>query len=1064
MAGSGRRGSSRGELIRQRAQAQFVGRRAQLALFAENLEKDPAADDDPAEFLFHVRGLGGVGKSTLLRQWQETARRAGAVTAAVDETDVHGVAQALLELARQLAEQDGPLKDFDRAAEQYRREQETATGPLPADGPADAETSMSSRLVTQAALGAASLIPGAGVVTAMTNPDAAAQGLDRLRAGARGRGRKGRTGDTAELCQSFVTELGRLCERHKWVVLFLDTWELTGRYLGGWLRDLLADVFGPLPQNVLVVLAGRDELAERDWALLRTQVAEVPLEVFTEAETRTLLAARGVTEPDVVDAVLQLSMGLPLLVQLLARTRPESAEELSDGDEVDRAVERFVQWVQDPRRRETVLACALVPHLNEDVFAAAVPEESRDLWEWLCRQPFVSGRGDFKQYHAVVRASIVRQRRIRSPQSWTTAHLRLAETHAGWRTEAERELPELKRWGDPAWRRLRMDETYHLLCARPARHLTTALEDTVQATAQGAAVLRQWTDSLGQAARDSADPALLAWAERLQLCFSADEPEIAHFTALLAHGALGTLPRACAHNYRGWYLYRAGRDEEGMADLERAVALAPDDARARADRGGGHLRAGRRDEAVADFTAALELDPDRASVLAQRAEAHRQSRRYDDAVADFTAALDRHHDRVYVLSSRGQAHRQAGRYDDAVTDLTAALDLRPEYAWALAQRGEAHREAERYDEAVTDFTAALGHDPDFAWALSSRGAAHRQAGRHDEAIADQTAALRLDSAYFWALAERGEVHREAGRYDEAVADLTAALALSPRYAWALGSRGQAHHGAGRYDEAVADLTAALELDATLDWARSHRVEAHYLAGRSQEALEDLSTVMELQPSSPWPLAVRGFMHRMNGDYAQAAADYASALERAPDDRARLWVVRDRGEFHRQTGRLAQAVEDFTTCLDLNPDDVWSRKLRGISHRQAGRSTEAREDLTQALAASPGSPDVTFEKLMLDTVTSGPAECLDQWTRLLTTPVTVQASNAVRYFALFRVLILEPHRNMTEAAEAFLATVRHHDAVVDVLRCLDELSRLDHELALRARACRRVIAERTRAGD
>ena len=81
---SARERRSRGELIRQRAQAQFVGRRAQLSLFAENLAKDPLAQADPADFLFHVHGVGGVGKSTLLHQWREAAQRAGAVTAVVD--------------------------------------------------------------------------------------------------------------------------------------------------------------------------------------------------------------------------------------------------------------------------------------------------------------------------------------------------------------------------------------------------------------------------------------------------------------------------------------------------------------------------------------------------------------------------------------------------------------------------------------------------------------------------------------------------------------------------------------------------------------------------------------------------------------------------------------------------------------------------------------------------------------------------------------------------------------------------------------------------------------------
>ncbi|MEV5083556.1 hypothetical protein AB0K74_33695 [Streptomyces sp. NPDC056159] len=307
---------------------------------------------DPAEFLFHVQGVGGVGKSTLLRQWQQAARGADSVTAVVDESDVHGVQQALTELARQLAEQAGPLKEFDRAAEQHRRDQEAAAESS-AEGAAGSEggASVSSRVVAQAALGAASLTPGAGVVTAVASPDITAQGLDRLRAGMRARERRGRRGDAAGLSRAFVSELGRLCSRYRWVVLFFDTWEQTGRYLDGWLRDVLADAFGPLPINVMVVLAGRNELAEREWAALRGQVADVPLEVFSEAETRDLLAARGITEPAIVEAVLQLSMGLPLLVALLALARPMTAQDVdAGGDWVDTAVERFVQWISVPVR------------------------------------------------------------------------------------------------------------------------------------------------------------------------------------------------------------------------------------------------------------------------------------------------------------------------------------------------------------------------------------------------------------------------------------------------------------------------------------------------------------------------------------------------------------------------------------------------------------------------------------------------------------------------------------------------------------------------------------------
>ncbi|MFK4224726.1 tetratricopeptide repeat protein [Streptomyces sp. NPDC019890] len=772
------------------------------------------------------------------------------MTAVVDESDVHGVQQVLVELARQLAEQAGPFKDFDRAADQFRREQEAAAEPVPAEGAgaAEGEGSVSSRVVTQAALGAMSLIPGAGVVTSMANPDAAAQGLDRLRAGVRARGRRGRGGDVAGLSRAFVSELGRLCGRYQWVVLLFDTWEQTGRYLDGWLRDLLEDAFGPVPVNVMVVLAGRDELAEREWAPLRTLVADVPLEVFTEAETRALLAAKGVAEPAVVEAVLQLSMGLPLLVELLALARPGAAEDVdAGGDVVDAAVERFVQWITDAQQRETVLACALAPQLNEDIFAAAAPQDALRLWGWLCGQPFVSGRGDFKQYHAVVRASMVRQQRTHSPQRWTTAHLRLADTHATWRTAIEPGLHADKRWGNPQWRRHRLDETYHRLCAHPAAELAPALEQAVHAAGRDAAILRQWIDALEQAASDTADPALLSWADRLQNAVAGSKPALASLTALLTHGHLTTAARAWAHTYRAQHLHLADRNHEAIAELNRAIATDPRNARA--------------------------------------------------------------------WACRGDVHRWLDHIDQAISDLTTALDLDPTYAWALAHRGEGHRQAGRFDEAIADFTAALDLDPSYSWALGIRGEAHRQAGRFDEAIADFTAALDLDPSYSWALGIRGEAHRQAGRLDEAIADFTAALDLDPSYAWALGSRGQAHQQAGRLDEAIADCSAALDLDPTL---------------------------------------------------------------------------------------------------------VWALGIRGEAHRQAGHYSRAREDLERAVASEPGDPGLLFEMIMLDTVESGLAACVDRWAEFLTSPVESSEVDAASLFGLFRVLLLEPESDVAEATEVFLA--------------------------------------------
>ncbi|MEU3558232.1 tetratricopeptide repeat protein [Streptomyces fragilis] len=811
---------SRGELTALRALDRFVGRREEMALFARNLAKDPLSPTDPALYLFHVRGVGGVGKSKLLRQWRETARQAGAVTAAVDENDVHGILSAMTAVAGQLSDATRPWKAFDRAVEQYRREQDAAAEPVDLDGAADDGPTPASRAISRAVLGGAStVLPGGGLIATMVDPDVVAEGVDQVRERVRGRRTRGRGPELDAVSREFVSALDSLCQERPWVVLFLDTWEQTGRHLDAWLRTMLRDGFGPLPVNVMFVLAGRDCLDEHDWSGLMAQGREVPLEAFTEQETRELLARRGVTEPATVDAVVRLSMGLPLLADLLALARPGSAAAVdADGDAAETAVERFVRWIADPLCREAVLTCALAPRLNEDVFAAAVPEEARGLWNWLCGQPFVSGSGEFKKYHAVVRAGMVRRERARSPQGWTAVHLRLADAHAAWRAGLEANLPAHRRRQDARWHRHRLDEMYHRLCAHPGGGLTGALEEAVHAAEASPDALRQWFDAFTRAAEDTHDDALGAWARRLrEATAGAADPVVAALGALLTGGPLDAAAQAHAHVVRGRRLEVAGQEDAAVAEFDRAIALAPDNPAARFHRGRAHLRAGRPEAAVRDLDVAVRLEPADARALSQRGEAHRRARRFDEAVADFTAALALDPGQVRALGSRGQVHQQAGRFDEAVADFTAALALDPGYVWALGCRGRSHRQAGRYDEAVADLTAALAARPDHAWALGERGKTHRLAGRLDEAVADLTAALALAPDYRWALVERGIARLEAARPAAAETDFTAALELAPDDLWALVGRARAREAAGRAAEARQDLDRATALDPDGAW-------------------------------------------------------------------------------------------------------------------------------------------------------------------------------------------------------------------------------------------------------
>ncbi|USA02706.1 ATP-binding protein [Streptomyces lydicamycinicus] len=129
---------SRQELIRLRRREGFVGRRGEIAAFRDNFAR--AVEDPAHQFLFHVHGQAGVGKTSLVRQFEETAREQGAPTAYVDET-VHDVPEAMAAISGQLAAQGHPLKVFDKLLTTYReRRHEAEAAAVAAEaapGPAD---------------------------------------------------------------------------------------------------------------------------------------------------------------------------------------------------------------------------------------------------------------------------------------------------------------------------------------------------------------------------------------------------------------------------------------------------------------------------------------------------------------------------------------------------------------------------------------------------------------------------------------------------------------------------------------------------------------------------------------------------------------------------------------------------------------------------------------------------------------------------------------------------------------------------------------------------------------
>lgn len=788
------------ELIRQRRRAGFVGRNDERAAFRRNLELAP--EDEQHRFLFHVHGNAGVGKTFLIRELEQIARERGALTAYVDES-VGSIPETMAAVSRQFAVRGHRFKQLDRllAAHRERRHEAEAVAVATLE-PEPQGPSAAGMAVARAGLAGLGMVPGVGAFAGALDADRLAQGADRLRAGL-----SARFGNQEDvqlvlspervLTPVLLGELSDAASEVPWIVLFFDTYERTGPFLDAWLHDLMTtDRYGALPANVVVVTAGQQPTDIALWGGYADFLVDVLLGPFTEDEARSLLAGKGVFAEPVIKEVLRLTGGLPVLVSTLAEQRPTASGDI--GDPSATAVERFLKREQDPVRRAAALACALPRSLNMDVFRAAVDcsvEESEALFGWLRGLPFVDDRGDRLLYHDLVREPMLRLQRHRSPRGWRERHERLAGVFGRWREEAAREVARDLRyfpeWAHGTWRELRLEEAYHLLCARPLAALCEVLRDLAVACREDPAIGRRWARMLEDAGNAADVQELIDWGRCLREALADDTVGVTSaMDLLLARPGLDAGVRSVAHALRGRELRRAGEHTRALVEFDRAIELDPLLVGAYSGRGVTYSLLGDHSAALADLDHADELAPNTYWIIAARGEINRLADRCQEAVADFDRAIALNPMHSVSLAGRAVCRHALGQYEEALADFDRALSLDEDNLWALVRRARLHRGMSRWNATFADLDRAVRLAPDSAWTASERGDAYRLAGRFEEAVTELSRALSLNPAHASAWASRGAAQQELGRREEALADLDRAIELNPGYPWALERRAQ----------------------------------------------------------------------------------------------------------------------------------------------------------------------------------------------------------------------------------------------------------------------------------
>jgi len=904
--------SSIQDVTRARLGDGFVGRVGEREDFRVNLGL--SGDDRRRRYLFSVHGLAGVGKSFLLDQLRGIAEETRAAVGFADDSQ-QDLPSTLVKLATDLARGGNRMSRFEKRYEFYlkARERLHSDPQAPAAG-----RELLTKTVVKAGFELAKSLPGGGLAAEVIDPAAAAKQLEQLQSYLAAKFK--RQADirllldpAEELTKPFVEDLWRIPESRQ-IALFFDTFERTSPVLETWLLDLFGGRYGDLPQNLVLTTAGQFPLDEARWSRYAALLHEIELRPFTEQEARHLLAERGITDEQVIEVVLRLSDGLPVLVAMLARGNP--AEAGSVGDRSGDAVDRFLHWVPEERLKDIASMAALPRMLDEDVVGILTgPEQAAEIFRWLRELPFTGRRELPVRYHPVVRGPMVRRERGRSSSEFSGRHRKLAEYYGDRAAGLGAKGTEIRSeaWGDEHWERLKLEQGYHLLCADPAEALPEALLNAANTMTTGVAAARAWARMMEQAGTDADAPAVLRWAKKLEECLSSgDGPRDVEVLDLLAGAAeLDAVRLSTVVRRRAWAYDDRGEADAAERDYDRAVALNPADPFAWSDRGNLCHNAGEWERALEDLNRAIELDPGYA----------------------------------YSWRGRGSARAELGDLDGAMTDLDEAVRLQPGNAWAYTARAKVHEKRGDLRKAIAELDTAVRLDSDYPWAVHRRAVLLDQLAQPEEALAGfrAAAALRPKDAYY--LGELARFLEKAGNQDEAGQMFDAAVAAEPDDSWALAARAAFHYRAERYRLAIDGFTAAIRLDPDYEWAVYMRGSVHLAADDHEAALADFDRAIELAPQDAENQLKRATVLRSLKRHDEARVALDRAIELEPGD---AWAHAHRARTHGSSGDWTAALADIDVALEHEPDIAFFHSLRGAYLAELDRHEEARAELDVAV--------------------------------------------------------------------------------------------------------------------
>jgi protein O-GlcNAc transferase len=411
------------------------------------------------------------------------------------------------------------------------------------------------------------------------------------------------------------------------------------------------------------------------------------------------------------------------------------------------------------------------------------------------------------------------------------------------------------------------------------------------------------------------------------------------------------------HSALGTVLLRVGRRTEGIRELEKALAIQPNDRSAQLNLALAYEQNGQAAKAIpwfAKLDAASRaekhsLTPD---VLASYARALAATQQYSAAVTKLKEAVASDPQNAELHDELGSVYAQHKDWSNAEKAFTAAIQLNPDFAMAHMHLGIS-LQAGQQPGALDELTKAYQLAPQNAVIAMQLGQALTSAGQDEQAVPVLERALELDPNSNVAVYQLGLALQRMNKVQDAIPLLQKASAGDPKNAEILTNLGMALCQAQQAKDAVPILQRAVALTPGNATAHQDLAAAYIQLNQLDDAVIQLREALKLSPNIPQLHYNLGLAFKMQDDAADAIPELETAEKLDPSQPEAPNAL---GVLYLQAGRYADAERELSISLKLRPENGDGWAMLGSVYNHLDKLPEAAAALREAIRQLPQQPD------------------------------------------------------------------------------------------------------------